>query len=107
MAVLLHVSFERNSDASELHARILDNNFTVRRMDNVHELLQSLHDDFFGHLCAAVYTFVFELALLCRNFVECSGKLLSMHHLYHLYLYGDPFEALSMPHHGFGLLDSV
>lgn len=107
MAVLLLVSFERNSDAAERHARILNIDFAVRRLDNIHKLLQSSHDDILWHLCATVHTFVLELALLCRNVVECSGQLLNMHHLHHLYLYGHPLEVVSMPHHGFRLLNSV
>lgn len=107
MAVLFCISREGVCDTTELHARLLDNDFVSRRVDNVHQLLQGLHDDVFGYLRAVVYSIVFELALLRRNVAECSGKLLNLYYLHYLHLHGDSSEALSVLNHGDGVFDSV
>lgn len=107
MAVLLLISSQRICHTAELHSRISDNDFTVCRLDNIHEFLQSVYDDVFRRLRASVYTFVSELAVLCRRIFKCSGKLLNLRHLCDLHLHSNSAEALSMSHHGFSLLNSI
>lgn len=107
MAVLLLISSQRNRYSPELNARISDNDITAHRVANIHELLQSLHRNVFRRLRASIYTFVSELALLCRRIFERSRKLFDMRHLYNLHLHSDSSEALPMSHHGPGLLDSI
>lgn len=81
MAVLLLISSQRFCYSSELHTRISDIDITTGRVDHIHELLQSLYDDVFRRLRVSVYSFVSELAVLCRRIFKCSGKLFNMRHL--------------------------
>lgn len=107
MAVLLYVSCKRTCNTPELHARLLDTDFVSCCVDNIHQFLQSLHDDVFRCLRAFVYSIVFKLALLRWDFIECFGKLFNLHNLHYLHLHGDSLEALSMLNHGVVVFDSI
>lgn len=107
MAVLLYNTRQRVQHATPLHARFHDNDFPLRGVSYIYEILSCLYDDVFVIICATIYHNMLVVALLCRHITKYSRELFDMCHLYHLHLHSHSIEALSLLHYCHYILNNV